>query len=166
MMSVKTPSRWMLVLAAALFWLAVTATAEPFVQGPPQAPVRLSPQEGDALVMRMCNECHDAKTVTARRRTRTEWEHSINDMIQEGATGSAKDFENVWAYLVQTRGRVLINDAKADEIAEVLGVTSKEAEAIVEFRAKAGRFTDLDSLRKVPGIDVKVLDTQAEAIVF
>jgi competence ComEA-like helix-hairpin-helix protein len=154
-----------LVLAAGGLVLAVVLTNQAPTSAQ-QPPPRIPAAEGDALVIRMCNECHDAKTVTARRRTRTEWEHSIQDMIQEGAGGSAKDFENVWAYLVQTRGKVFINDAPADEIAHVLGAAEKDAAAIVAHRTTAGRFADLDALKKVPGIDVKPIDAQAEAIAF
>jgi len=163
----KTRLSGPIAIATGLVLLAIAVRAEPAGQDTPApTPARVSAQEGEALVARMCNECHDARTVIARRRTRTEWEHSINEMIQEGATGSAKDFENVWAYLVQTRGRVLVNDAKADEIADVLGVSPKDAANIVEFRQKSGPFADIEALKKVPGVDVKVIDTQAEAIVF
>lgn len=163
----NVPKIPVLVLGAALWLLLLLVTATPQALTPwPVQAGRLPLEQGEALLVRMCNECHDVKTVTARRRTRAEWEHSINDMIQEGASGTAKEFEDTFAHLVATRGKVYVNDAPADEIAQVLGLSAASAGAIVEYRTKAGRFADLDALRKVPGLDPKVLDAQPDAVAF
>jgi competence ComEA-like helix-hairpin-helix protein len=149
--------------AGALLVATLLAATAPVVASAQQAP---PPEPGDALVVRMCNECHDARTVTARRRTKTEWEASIRDMIMEGAEGTGKEFEAVFEYLLLTRGKVFINDARPEDIVQVLGTSKKDAEAIVTFRTEKGPFADLEALRKVPGIDLKLIDAQPDAIAF
>ena len=53
------------------------------------------------LFAQMCSKCHDAARITAMRRTSTEWEDVINKMIEKGATGTEKDFETVYDYLLR-----------------------------------------------------------------
>jgi len=119
-----------------------------------------------ALFNRMCSNCHDAVRVTSMRRTRTDWEDVLNKMIQEGATGTEKDFETVFDYLQRNYGKVYINRAQADEIALVTGLTKKDAEAIVAYRKANGDFANLDAVKKVPDIDAKKLDDRKDAIAF
>jgi competence ComEA-like helix-hairpin-helix protein len=118
------------------------------------------------LFRRMCNECHDADRIISPRRTKADWEDILTKMIEKGAVGSDKDFETVFEYLLRTYGMADINRAPADEIAAVLTVTAKDAEAIVAFRKANGAFKDLEALKKVPNIDVKLLDEHKAAIVF
>jgi competence ComEA-like helix-hairpin-helix protein len=59
-----------------------------------------------------------------------------------------------------------VNTAAAGDIAEVLGLTAKEAEAIVKYRKDAARFEEFDDLGKVPGVDLKKLEKRREAISF
>jgi competence protein ComEA len=119
-----------------------------------------------ALFNRMCSNCHDIVRVTSMRRTRTDWEDVLNKMIQEGATGTEKDFETVFDYLQRNYGKVYINRAQVDEIALVLGLPKKDAEAIVAFRKANGDFANFDAVKKVPDIDTKKLDDRRDAVAF
>ena len=87
-------------------------------------------------------------------------------MIEEGALGTEKDFQTVFEYLLLYYGRVYVNDARADDLAMTLGLSKKDAEAIVAFRTKNGPFADFDALRKVPEIDLKTLDQHKDAAAF
>jgi len=118
------------------------------------------------LFTTMCSNCHDIVRVTSMRRTRTDWEDVLNKMIQEGATGTEKDFEAVFEYLQRNYGKVYINRAQADEIALVLGLTKKDAEAVVAYRKANGDFANFDAVKKVPDIDTKKLDDRRDAIAF
>lgn len=118
------------------------------------------------LFMQTCNRCHDAARITALRRTKTEWEEVINKMIERGATGSEEDFMTVFGFLRRHYGKVYINTAPTEEITTTLGLTNKDAEAIVAFRKSNGNFADLDAVKKVPNIDVKVLEDHKDAIAF
>jgi competence ComEA-like helix-hairpin-helix protein len=48
----------------------------------------------------------------------------------------------------------------------VLGLSAKDANAIVEYRKAHGNFTDLASLEKVEGVDKAKLEEQPEALRF
>jgi competence ComEA-like helix-hairpin-helix protein len=131
----------------------------------PQPPAKIEdPSTG--LFVRMCNECHDAARIVSPRRTRADWEDILNKMIEKGASGSDADFENVFGYLQRNYGTVAVNRAPADEIAVVLSLSTKDAEAIVSFRKANGPFADFEALKKVPNIDLKKLDEHKEAVAF
>lgn len=156
-----------LLLAATVLLVFTLATATRAWQDPTPA----SALDGNAdspvvLVKQMCNECHDAARILSVRRTGPEWETVIRNMIEKGAAGSAKEFETVFAYLLLNRGKVFVNAAGADELSRVLGLSPKDAELIVSYRTANGPFADLGALKKVPGIDLKLIDAGSEALVF
>ena len=125
-----------------------------------------SDEEAPALFARMCSDCHDSKRIVAKRRTSSEWETTLKAMIDEGAVGTAKDFEAVFNYLVHTYGKVFINTAPSAEIRAVLGISSAEADAVVAYRKANGAFADIEAVKKVPGIDVKKVDDLTDALAF
>jgi competence ComEA-like helix-hairpin-helix protein len=152
-------------LAAAALAGATLAAATPGASVPQQTS-KPAEDPGAALLVRMCNDCHDSTRVVSPRRTRTDWADVITQMIEKGATGSEREFETVFDYLVRTYGKVFINAAKADEIATVLGLSKKDAEAIVAFRTANGPFADFAALKKVPDLDVKKLEEHKDAVAF
>jgi competence ComEA-like helix-hairpin-helix protein len=77
---------------------------------------------------------------------------------KQGAKIGDEEFGAILDYLVAAYGKVNINKATTDEIVEVVGVSLKEAEAIVKYRKDNGGFEDFDALGKVPGVDRKKLD--------
>ena len=118
------------------------------------------------LFVSMCNKCHDGARITAIRRSSTEWEEVLNKMIERGATGSEKEFETVYDYLLRFFGKLYINNATPTEIVTILGLSKKDAEAIVAYRKANGSFADFDAVKKVPDIDVKKLDERKDAVAF
>ena len=87
-------------------------------------------------------------------------------MIANGATGTDADFNTALAYVIAQYGRVNVNKAPADEIAEVLELPVKDAEAIVKYREEKGKLEDFDALAKVPGLDAEKLKKKKDAISF
>jgi competence ComEA-like helix-hairpin-helix protein len=127
-----------------------------------------SPADDPALPLftQTCIKCHDSQRILQMRRTRPEWQEIINKMIEKGATGSGKEFETVFDYLVRHYGKVYINEAGANEIAKVLGLSPSEAAAIVSHRTANGAFADVETVKQVPGIDAKKLDGLEDAVAF
>src|SRR5712692_3218595 len=125
-----------------------------------------SAQEPPALFQRVCGTCHKPERAVSTRRTRQEWEETIDLMVEKGMKSSDEELTKVLDYLVGQYGRVNVNTAAAGDIAEVLGLTAKEAEAIVKYRKDAARFEEFDDLGKVPGVDLKKLEKRREAISF
>jgi len=155
-----------LIIAAAAL-LASTLTVTAAQQNPsPQPQERPAADPDTGLFVRTCNECHDAARIVSMRRTMADWEDVLKKMIDEGATGTEKDFDTIFAYLNRNYGKVYINRAPADEIVAVLTLSPKEAEAVVAFRKASGAFADFQALKKVPGIDLKKLEEHKDAIAF
>jgi competence ComEA-like helix-hairpin-helix protein len=61
---------------------------------------------------------------------------------------------------------VNVNRAVAQDIAVVLGLSEKDADAVVAYRKANGDFADFDALCKVPGIDSEKLKQAREAASF
>ncbi|MEZ5355471.1 MAG: helix-hairpin-helix domain-containing protein [Bryobacteraceae bacterium] len=124
------------------------------------------PAGGKEAFQKLCVTCHKAEVVLASRRTRSQWEDTLEKMIAKGAKGSDDDFILALDYLVATHGRVNMNNATANEIIEIAGLPREQAEAIVKHRRANGRFEDFDALLKVPGLDAKRLEAVRDAISF
>lgn len=87
-------------------------------------------------------------------------------MINLGAKGTEEEFVTILDYLVRQYGRVNVNTATADEIAEVVGLSAKEAEVIVKYRKEKGKFDSFEALSKAPGVAVEKLEKSRDAISF
>ncbi len=157
----------LLTVAAFAWFLSALPAASPIHQAAPQQPASGADTDpAHELFIQTCNRCHDAARITALRRTKTEWEEVINKMLERGATGSEEDFQTVFGYLRRHYGKVYINSAGSEEMTTTLGLSNKDAEAVVAFRKANGNFQDLDAVKKVPDIDVKTLEEHKDAIAF
>ena len=120
----------------------------------------------EAAFKRVCATCHDAQRILSARRTRTQWEEVIDKMVERGAAGTDEDFTAAEQYLLRVSGRVNVNRAVSHDIMDVLGLTQKEADAMLEYRKSHGEFKDFDELCKVPGIDLEKLKQGRDAVSF
>ena len=60
--------------------------------------------------------------------------------------------------------KVNINTATAEELDKLPGIGSTRAQAIVDYRKEQGRFLQVEDLRKVQGIGVKLFDQIKEKV--
>lgn len=158
---------FLLGLSGSALALAIALAGTPATLAARQAPMGGDPNDPAIPVFaQTCIKCHDGARILAARRTKMEWEEIIKKMIEKGATGSGDEFETVYDYLVRTYGKAYVNTAPAAEIAQALNLSEKDADAIVAYRTANGPFADPDAIKKVPGIDVKVLDAHVDAIAF
>ena len=169
---VVTPSN-RLIAAGILSWGVVTAVAAGGNTPPPGAAgavVRSEAVTQQAAVpeafTRVCGRCHTSDRVVEGRRSRSQWEEVLERMVAKGAAGSDDDFGIVIEYLVSEFGRVAINTAPADEVAQVVHLESKAADAIVTYRKAHGPFADFEALIAMPGAPVEALQKRRDAIVF
>jgi competence ComEA-like helix-hairpin-helix protein len=121
-----------------------------------------------ATFQRVCSNCHPIERVlTAPRRARAQWEETIQTMIStRGAKVADEEFDVIVSFLTRARGRVNVNAAAADALAEVLEIDDAVAQAIVTFRKEHGPFQDIESLAKVPGLDRDTLEKKRDAVAF
>ena len=158
--------------AGALCWVAVTALAAS-TNAPRSsaagATVQAEPaQQADApeAFTRVCGRCHSSDRIVEGRRSRGQWEEVLEQMTARGATGTDDDYGIIIEYLVSEYGRVAINNAAADELAQVLHLDRKDADAIVAYRKGHGRFADFDALINMPDAPVEALRKRRDGIVF
>ena len=124
---------------------------------------------GKAVVLKVCRGCHGPDVVATKQHTREEWEHTVVDMINAGATGTDDEFSDIVDYLAKNfpkQSKVNVNKAPAEALATALGLTSKEAESIVAYRQKNGDFKVLEDLKKVPELDYAKVEAKKERLQF
>ena len=114
----------------------------------------------------VCSKCHTPERILATRRTRTQWEEVLDKMTKIGAQITDENYDTLMDYLLRRYGKININRGDAKEIALVANVSAADADAIVKYRSDHGNFADFDAVAKVPGIDVKKLEENREAISF
>jgi competence protein ComEA len=147
-----------LVLAGLSALLSVAAAAR--VQDPlPDGPAK-------RILDRACVDCHDLDTITGARRSKADWRATVDSMLARGASISEDEVVTLVEYLGTYVGVVNVNKATASDIEAVLGIPSKDAGAIVTYRAEHGDYKDLDDLKKVPGIDASLIEERKNRIVF
>ena len=173
----SSPHRvWSACLLAAFFGLASTMaikadSGQPATApGPTQAPAvsddDAEAAKAEALTVKLCTECHERDQIVAVRRTPREWKDMITTMVNKGAIGSPAEFTAIRVYLTRYVGIVPVNTAVAADLAAVLGLSAKDADAVVAYRTANGKFADLDALARVPGLDAGQLQAAAESLRF
>ena len=172
MRKASSRGRWLLTGATILLGASLAAAAT-FRQDTPktaQDPAIQTDAElakiGEETVTRACaSQCHGYENLETRR-TVAEWNGTVEDMVARGAMASATDLAIVKQYMKRYYGVVAVNTASAEELSAVLGLSPKDAKAIVDYRAAHGKFADADALLKVPGIDKTKIDEQPQALRF
>jgi competence protein ComEA len=127
--------------------------------------------EGRDAFLRVCSKCHTPTIVLAYGQKREGWENTITKMVRLGAQGTDEDFTDISDYLTasfppSSIPKIFVNKATDQQFADMLGITSDEAKAIIAYRDKVGGFKSLDDLKKTPGIDTKKVDAKKENLVF
>jgi competence protein ComEA len=59
-----------------------------------------------------------------------------------------------------------VNTAPFQELKNVLKLTVKEAQALIDWRDQNGNFHSLDDLKKVPGVEAGKLEEKKDLIAF
>ncbi len=60
--------------------------------------------DGETLLQNRCTECHDLQRVTDSQKSATEWEETVERMIQQGAELNEEEKEVLVDYLAENYG--------------------------------------------------------------
>jgi hypothetical protein len=60
---------------------------------------------GKDLVMNVCTQCHDAARIMSKKRTKEEWNDTVDKMAVRGAKASDEEFETIVTYLTKYFGK-------------------------------------------------------------
>lgn len=115
---------------------------------------------------KVCGVCHESEVVTSQIHTRREWQSITDDMLARGAEGTPEELHDLQTWLTRHYGKVRINDLTAAEIEKEMELSSAEAEALVNYRVKHGRFKDFDALKVVPGVETSKLERYKDSFVY
>jgi competence protein ComEA len=88
-------------------------------------------------------------------------------MLQEQDDVSTADRNTIIDYLARSfPATININKAESKDLESILGITTKDAAAILEYRQAKGPFKTLEDLKKVPGIDATKLEANKQLVEF
>jgi cytochrome c5 len=76
------------------FLLAATVQAQDLPDG-----------AGKDLVMKVCTVCHEATLITNKKKTKSEWNDTVDKMAARGAKASDEEFETIVTYLTRYFGK-------------------------------------------------------------
>lgn len=165
---------WVLGAAAAVLatTICVRAQSSASASAAPTSAAKQAQDEeafaalGEQTTEKVCIICHPWENITRTRRTVREWNDMVINMAQRGAPGTEQQFTVVKKFLARYYGALHVNVATAEEFSTVLGLSAKDAKAIVEHRKAHGKFADVAALGKVEGIDTKKIEEQVDALIF
>jgi competence protein ComEA len=132
----------------------------------------LPAEQGKATFLRVCSGCHETDVATSSKRSRQDWESIVGQMIDMGAPASDAEMNQIVDYLTANygpapaRAKVNVNTASAKDLADGLGLTAAEGDAIVAYRKKNGNFATVDDLNKVQGVDPAKIEAAKDRITF
>lgn len=138
----------------------------------------LPPGAGKPIVERTCAGCHSLHVVTSERGSPAHWTQLVNQMVGRGANLSDSEADTVIKYLsshfgpvgsgpnsptssassggstpstpASTTRRINVNTATVHELQSFLGLSQKQAEAIVLYRQKNGKFKTWQDVAAIP----------------
>lgn len=128
--------------------------------------------EGRDTLKKVCTQCHDIDSIPRLRYSRSDWANLVFSMKDMGADATSAELDQIIDYLTKNFGkgdevkRTNVNSASAKEIEAALGFTTKESEAIVLYRMKNGNYKDIDTVKKVEGVDAAKVQSVKDKIEF
>jgi competence ComEA-like helix-hairpin-helix protein len=126
----------------------------------------LCAQNGKDAFQQVCSKCHPVEQAIAKRHSKAGWEHTIDDMVTKGAEATDTQFDAIIAYLAENYGPVNVNQATAKELQDSQIFSAQESESIMRYRREHGKIQNLESLKRVPGIDPNKVEKKADGIAF
>ena len=122
-------------------------------------------QKGEEVFLNRCGTCHGTDRALVAPRTRKGWEAVTAEMVNNGMQLEAGELEPMLAFLTEQHGLVNVNAANAEDLV-AFGLSKKDGDTIVSYRADHGPFADFAALRSVPGLDVDRLNAVRERVAF
>jgi competence protein ComEA len=128
--------------------------------------------QGKDALMKVCTSCHGLESIPHLKYSKKEWQALVYQMQDNGANATGEELDTIVNYLATNFGngaaddKINVNTATAGDIEQGLGLSTKEAAAIVQYRTKNGNFKTLDDLKKVDGVDAKKLDAAKDRVAF
>jgi competence protein ComEA len=122
---------------------------------------------GKEIFESTCSLCHSPEAVIGKHKTKAEWKSKVTEMLQEQEDVSTADRSTIIDYLARSfPATVNVNKADSKELETILGISTKDSAAIIQYREAKGAFKTLEDLKKVPGIDAARLEANKQLVDF
>lgn len=126
---------------------------------------------GKAETEKLCKQCHEMARSISKRQDRDAWIVTMTRMSAFGMKSTDKEFAAVADYLAKNFPadevpKVNVNTATAIQMESGLSLRRSQAAAVINYRKEHGKFTSLDDLKKVPGLDAAKIDEKKDRIIF
>ena len=113
--------------------------------------------EDAVAVVKVCTRCHGSALFLNAPRSSGRWEQTYAQMAKNGARGSIPELNRVVHYMQKNLTVVNVNTSPPDELAPTLQAGDEAVNTILARRA-AKRFTGVDDLATIRGVDRSVLE--------
>ena len=140
---------------------------------PPAAAASVLPEgSGKPIILRECTACHLPDHFIKYRHTSEEWQAIVIRMGQRVRSITKEELDTVQRYLatnfpkVNDVGKLNVNKASAQDIAERLGLTPDEAHALVDYRQRHGTFREWGELLAIYGVDGRKIEAAKDRMSF
>jgi competence protein ComEA len=105
------------------------------------------------------------------RQDRAGWAVTLRKMAALGAKGTPEEFGAALEYLAthfpaNELPRINVNTAPAIDLESGLTLRRSQAAAIVAYRVEHGPFKSFADLKKVPGLDVAMIEAKRQRLAF
>ena len=127
--------------------------------------------DGKKIIQQQCSGCHPGNALGGYQKTREDWDAIVARMGQR-TTATRDELTTLADYLatnfpkVDDPSKVNMNKADAKEIAERLGLSAAEAEAIVKYRDRRGIFRTWGDLLVIYGVDGTKIESLQDKMSF
>lgn len=112
-----------------------------------------------------CGSCHDSASTVEQRHTRRDWAGIVSDMASRGGSTTEDQMRDIVGWLVRHYGAIRINELNAQALQDEIELAKADAETLVAYRDKHGKFDDFEALKKV-GVDPAKLEAYKESITY
>ena len=127
--------------------------------------------DGKQIILNRCAGCHVPESFTDYAHTPEEWNAIVSRMGQR-ASATSNEVDILTAYFtknfpkIDDPTKVNVNKADAKAISDGLGLTEKEAEAIVDYRERHGNYRTWGDLLVIYGVDGRKVEAAKDKMSF
>ena len=115
----------------------------------------------EVTFQKVCGECHSVSLISDFKSI-AEWEETVDAMVERGAKMTGAERAAALRYLATHFGRVNVNAASAEEMAQVLDISTDAAKNVVAHRP----YRSIDELRNAGALPATKLDSLRDHIAF
>ena len=127
--------------------------------------------DGKKIIQQQCSGCHPGNALGGYQKTREDWDAVVIRMGQR-TTATRDELTTLADYLasnfpkIDDPSKVNMNKAGAQEMAERLGLSAAEAEAIVKYCDRRGNFRAWGDLLVIYGVDGTKIESLQDKMSF